>query len=126
MKINHLDVLGYYYIFEDDSKTMNFDLDDNSLGKVIDIFDHIGKILNIDLYHYSYDDNKGIAYLKIKVSDEACFRKEKDKTTNTIPNEKTKYNCRVFLQIRSAYYNNKDMLENEDYYPHVFLQLFCQ
>ena len=123
LKINHLDVLGYYNIFEGDSKIMNFKLDDNSLEKVIDIFDHIGKILNINLYHYSYDDNKGIAYLKTKVSDEACFRKEIDKTNNTIPNEKTKYNCRVSLQIQSVYYNNKDILENEDYYPQVFLRI---
>ena len=100
---------------------MNFKLDDNSLVKIIDIFDYIEKILNIDLYHYSYDDNNGITYFKTKVSDETCFRKDKDKTTNTIPNEKTKYNCRAFLQIQSVYYNiNKDILEY--YYPQVFLQ----
>ena len=39
---------------------MNFKLDDNSLGKIIDMSDHIGKILNIDLYHYSYDGNNRI------------------------------------------------------------------
>ena len=45
-----------------------------------------------------------------------------DKTTNTIPNEKTKYYCAVLLQVQSVYYNNKDMLEDEDYYPQIFLQ----
>ena len=70
---------------------------------------------------YSYDNNV-ITYFKTKVSDETCFRKEKDKTTNIIPNETTKYNCRVLLQIQSLYYDNKDMLENEDYYPQIFLQ----
>ena len=116
MKITLLDVLGYYNIFEGDSKTMNFKLDDNSLEKIIDIFDHIGKMLNIDLYYYSYDDNNGITYFKTKVSDE---------TTNTIPNEKTKYNCSVLLQIQSVYCNNKDMLEDEDYYPQTFLH-YCR
>ena len=126
LKITLLDVLGCYNIFEGNSKAMNFKLDDNSLGKITDIFDNIGKILNIDLYHYSYDENNGITYLKTKVSDEKCFRTDKDKATNTISNEKTKYNCisiRVLLQIQSVYYkNNKDLLDNEDYHPQAFLQ----
>ena len=50
------------------------------------------------------------------------LEKNKDKTSNTIPNERTKYNCRVLLQIQSVYYNNKDTLENEDYYSQVFLE----
>ena len=85
---------------------MNFKLDDNLLEKIIDICDHIGKILNIDLDDYLYKDSKSNKYLKTKVSDETCFRKDKDKTVNKIPNEKTKYNCRVLLQIQSVYYNN--------------------
>ena len=66
-----------------------------------------------------YEDKKGDTYLKTKVSYEACFRKDKDKTTNTISNEKAKYNCRVLLQIQSVYYNNN---EDESYYLQVFLQ----
>ena len=100
LKIALLDVPGYYNIFEGDSKKVNFKLDDNSLRKLIDIF---------DLYHYSYDDNNSITYFKTKVSDEICFRKDKDKTTNTILNKKTKYNCRVLLQILSVYYNNNEI-----------------
>ena len=103
LKITLLDVYGYYNIFKGDSKTMNFNLDDDSLKKVSDIFDHIRKILNIGLDNYSYEDNKGIRYLKTKLSDETCFRKGKDKTTNTIRNIKTKYNCRVLLQIQCVY-----------------------
>ena len=58
---------------------MNFKLDDDdSLEKITNIFDHIGKILNIDLDHYFHDDNNGITYLKTKVSDETCFRKDKE------------------------------------------------
>ena len=46
---------------------MNFKFDNNSLGNIIDIFHHIGKILNIDLDHYFYDDSRGGTYLKTKV-----------------------------------------------------------
>ena len=104
---------------------MNFRSDDDSLGKIIYIFDHIGEILNIDLYHYSYDDNNGITHFKRKVSDDTGFRKNKNKTTNTILSEMTNYNCRVLLQIKSVYYhNNKVILEDIDYYPQGFLQQF--
>ena len=119
LKITLIDVLGYYNIFKGDNKSMNFKLDENSLEKIIDTFDHIGKMLNIDLDNYLYEDSKGDTYLKTVVSDETCFRKDKDKTVNTIPNEKTKYNCRVLLQIQSVYYSNK---EDENYYPQVFLK----
>ena len=122
LKIAFSDVPGYYNIFNDDSKTMNFKLDDDSLGKIIDIFDHIGEILKIDLYHYSYDGNNGITYVKPKVSDDTDFRKNMDKTTNTIPNERTGHNCRAILQIQSVYYNNKEINEDIDYYPQMFLQ----
>ena len=97
---------------------MNFKLDDNSLEKIIDIFYYIGKILNIDLDNYMYKEKKGDTYFKTKVSDETCFRKDKDKTTNIIPNEKTKYNYGVLLQISVYYKNNED----ENYYPQVLLQ----
>ena len=119
LKTALLDVNSYYNIFKGNSKTMNFNLDDNSLEKIIDIFVHIGKILNIALDNYMYEDKKGITYLKTKVSDETCFRKDKNKTTNTVPNKKTKYNCRVLLQIQSVYYDNN---EDENYYPQIFLQ----
>ena len=95
---------------------MNLRPDDDSLGKIIYIFDHIGEILNIDLCHYSYVGNNGITYFKTK---------NKDKTTNAIPNERTRYNCRVLLQIQSVYYNNnKVIFEDIDYYPQGFLQQF--
>ena len=70
-----------------------------------------------------YDDNNSITYFKTKVSDKTCFRKDKYKKIDTVPNEKTEYNCRVLLQIQSVYYNNnKDILEDADYYPQVYLQ----
>ena len=119
LKITLSDVHSYYNIFEGGSKTKNFKLDDNSLENIIEIFDNIGKILNIDLDNYMYEDKKGDTYFKTKVSNEACSRKDKDETVNTIQDEKTKYNCRVLLQIQSVYYNN---YEDENYYPQVFLQ----
>ena len=50
------------------------------------------------------------------------LKKNKDTTTNTILNGKTKYNCRVLLHIQSVYYKNKDIIEDIAYYPQVFLQ----
>ena len=76
LKIPLLDVPGSYNIFNDDGKTMNFMLDVDSLTKIIDIFEHIGKILNIDLYHYLYDNNNGFTYFETKVSDDTGFKKK--------------------------------------------------
>ena len=103
---------------------MNFKLDDDTVVKFIDIFEHIGEILNTDIYHYLNDGNNDITYFKTKVFDESCFRKDKDKTTKSIPNEKTKYNCRVLLQMKSVYYNNnKDVLEDADYILKYFYNI---
>ena len=70
LKITLLDVPGYYNLFNDDGKTINFKSDNNSFEKNIDIFDHIGEILKIDLDHYFYEDMRGEVYFKAKVSDE--------------------------------------------------------
>ena len=121
-KITLLDVPGFYNIYNDNGKTMNFKLDDDSLKKIIDILEHIGEKLNIDLDNYLYEDMSGRTYFKTKVSDNTCFRKNNDNTTNIIRNEGTKCNCRILLQIQSVYYNNKDKIEDIDYYPQVLLQ----
>ena len=69
---------------------------------------------------YIYESKDG-EYLKTIVSDETCNIKNKDNKTNIIPNENTKYTCRVLLQIQSVYYSMKD---NDDikYYPQVLLE----
>ena len=109
LKITLLDVLGYYNIFEAGSKTMNSKLDNNSLEKTIDIFDRIGKILNIDLDHYLYDDDNGITYLKTKISDETCFRKDMKRLMKIIKiKQQIKFQMKrliiiVLLQIQSIY-----------------------
>ena len=51
-------------------------------------------------------------------SDETSFRK--DNKPNIIPNENTKYKCRVLLQIQSVYYNMKD--KDIKYYPRVLIE----
>ena len=97
LKIILKDVVGYYNDYKDDGKTMNFKLDDGSLNKMYDIFGHIEEKLKIDLSDFTYE-SKGEEYLKIRVSNETCFRKNKD---NIIPNEKTKRDCRGLSQIQS-------------------------
>ena len=116
------DVPGFYNDFKDNGKTMNLKFDDKSTGNIIDIFEHIGKKLKIDFDNYLHEDNRGDTYLRTKVLGETCFRKNKDKTTNTIKNERTKYNCRVLLQTQSVYYSNKDVIEDTKYYPQVLLE----
>ena len=117
-------MVGYYSDYKDNSKydakysakRMNFKLDDNLLDKIYDIFEHIEKKLKIDLNNFTYE-YKGEEYLKTIVYDETCFRKNKDNKTNIIPNENTKYKCRVLLQIQSVYYSMKDkgILSDDNY-----------
>ena len=59
------------------------------------------------------------------MSDETCFRKDKNNKINTIPNENTKYNCRVLLQIQSVSYSmkDKDILSDDiKSYPQVLIE----
>ena len=96
-------------------------LDDNSLDKIYDIFEHIEEKLGIDLNNFTYEC-KGEEYLKTIASDEKCFIK--NNKPNTIPNENTKYNCRVLLQIQSFYYSMKDDNDDVVYYPQVLLEKY--
>ena len=118
-------MVGYYNDYKDNSKydakysakRMNFRLNDDSLDKVYNIFEDIEEKLGIDLNDFVYE-SRGEEYLKTTVSDETCFRKNKNNKTNIIPKENTKYNCRVLLQIQSVYYS---MTDNDDirYYLQV-------
>ena len=130
LKIILKDVIGCYNDYKDNASgnARNFKLDDDSLEKIYDIFEYIERELKIDLNSFSYE-SKGEEYLKTKVSDKTCFKKDKDNKTNTIPNENTKYNYRVLLQMQSVYYSMKDKDrdilsdDNDDivYYPQVLL-----
>ena len=102
LKIILKDAVGYYNDCKDNSKydviysakRMNFRLDDNSIDKICDIFEHIEEKLGIDLKSCFYEEKRGEKYLKtIVVSDETCFRRNRDNKTNIILNENTKSNC---------------------------------
>ena len=43
------DVVGYYNDYKDNKKTMNFKVDDDSLDKIIDIFEYLEEKFKIDL-----------------------------------------------------------------------------
>ena len=75
LKVILRNVIGYYNDYKDNGKTMNFKLDDDSLDKIIDIFEHIEEKLKIDVNNFIYE-SKGEEYFKTKVSDETCFRKD--------------------------------------------------
>ena len=122
LKIILLNVTGRYYTFNDDSKTMNFILNDDSLEKIIEIFENIEAKLGLDINDYTYDSDYA-TYFKTKASNKTCFRQSSDKTHNILPREKTGYNCRILLQIESVFFNNKNK-DDIDYYAQVFLQEF--
>ena len=135
LKIILLDVVGYYNDYKDNSKydakysakKMNFKLDDDSLDKIYDIFEYIERKLETDLNNFTYE-SEGQEYLKTIVSNETCFIRDKGNKTNTIPDENTKYNCRVLFQIQSVYYSmeDKNILSgnNDDIrcYPQVLIE----
>ena len=95
-------MVSYYNDYKDNSKydakysakRANFTLDD-LFDKIYDIFGYTEEKLGVDLNHFTYE-SKDEEYLKTIVSDETCFKK--NNKTNTIPNENTKYKCRVLLQ----------------------------
>ena len=96
VKIILKDVVGYYNDYKDNgkydvkhgAKRMNFKFNVNSLDEIYDVFEHIEEKLGTDLNNFTFE-TKGEEYLKTIVSDETCFRKDKDQETNTIPTEKT-------------------------------------
>ena len=100
LKIILKDVVGYYNDYKNNSKydlkysakRMNFRLDDNSIEKICNIFEHIEERLGIDLKSRFYEGKRGDEYFKTVVSDYICFRKSKDGRINIIPNENTNYN----------------------------------
>ena len=119
LKIIFKDVVGYYNVLKimmlkTTLKKMNFNLDDVSQDKMYDIFEHIEEKLGIGLSDFIYE-SKGEEYLKTNVSNDICFK------DNAIPNENTKYNCRVLLRTQSVFYSMKDK-DNVKYYPQIYLE----
>ena len=78
------DVVGYYDVYNDDDKRMNFKINndehsDKSYQKLENIFEHIEEKLGIALNDFMFE-KMGVSYFKLKVNDETCF-KEKIKPT---------------------------------------------
>ena len=76
---------------------MNFKLDDDTIDQIIGIFACIKKKLKIDLDNYWYEDKSDEEYLKIIVSNETCFRRDKDK-------ELIKFQMKILSIIVEYYY----------------------
>ena len=66
LKVILRNAVGYYNDYKDNGKTMNFKFDDNSLDKIIDLFEQIEERLKIDLSNFTYE-SKGEEYLKTKM-----------------------------------------------------------
>ena len=103
------DVVGKHSVYRDKdnsngAKGMGFKLDDDSLTKAYNIFEHIGEKKDISLSDFTYE-SKGDEYLKTKANDETSFREEylKTKVNDVIPKENTKYACRALLQIHTIF-----------------------
>ena len=79
---------------------MNFRVDD-SIDKVYNIFVHIEEKLGVALNDFTYK-SRNEEYLKTIVSNEICFKHDKDNEINKDLNEKTKYTCRAVLQIQTV------------------------
>ena len=86
-------------------KTIDFKLDDDSLFKACDIFEHIAEKKDIAFNGITYE-SKGKEYIKTKVNDETCFRV--DSKSIATPKENIKYTCIALLQIQSSFFNMKD------------------
>ena len=63
---------------------MNFILDDNSLGKIYEIFESTEAELGLEINDYIYDNSNGQRF-KTKVTDKTCFRRNNDIEENSLP-----------------------------------------
>ena len=111
LRIIMKDVVGYYDVYNNDDKRMNFKINDELSDKIYqslsNIFEHIEKKLNIALNGFAFE-KKGENYFKIKVTDGTCFKENikptliskeskvspKESDANFIPKENVMYTCR--------------------------------
>ena len=122
------DFIGYYNVCENTDakysiKEINFKLcgeDYDLLCKIDSIFEHIEEKSRIDLENHFYADNRGAEYLKTILSNEAIFKDD------IIPNENTKYDCRVILRIQSVYHRTKHELKNLFATDNEFIDLLLE
>ena len=89
--------------------------------KIFDIFKNIEAELGLENNHLTYDNGNG-QHFKTKVTDKNCFRRNNDIEENSLPWQKTDYNCRILVKIESVYFNDKNYNGGITYYPQVFLE----
>ena len=121
LKIFLLDVTGRYPSFDDGGKTMNFNLHNDLLEEFCDVFSNIEDKLGFEINDFIYDNRREPRF-KTKVTDNTCFRKNKDIEENNIPWYKTDYNCKIIIKIESVFFNNKDNKNDILFIPQVFLE----
>ena len=105
LRVTLKDVVGYYSVYND-SKKMNFSVND----KLINILEHIEEKLEITLADFTFE-RKGGEHTKATVSDETSFKEDIKPTLilkegkviskegKVIPKEDVMYACRALLQI---------------------------
>ena len=139
LRITLKDVVGYYDVYNNDDKRMNFKINDELSEKIYprltNIFEHIEKKLNMTLNDFTFE-KKGESYFKIKVTDKICFKENikptlilkegkvtpKENDTNFIPKEIDMYTCRASLQVQSVFFKIKDKKDDISSYPQLLLQ----
>ena len=114
LRVTSKDVVGYYSVYND-SKKMNFSVND----KLINILEHIEEKLEITLADFTLE-RKGGEHIKATVSDETSFKEDIKPTSilkegkviskegKVIPKEDVMYPCRALLQIQSIFFNMED------------------
>ena len=134
LRITLKDVVGYYDVYNNDDKRMNFKINDELSDKIYqrlaNIFEHIEEKLNITLNDFTFE-KKGERYFKIKVTGETCFKENikptlilkegkvtsKESEANFAPKENVMHIRRTLLQIQSVFFKIKDKKDDISYYP---------
>ena len=83
-----LNITGCYCSFSDDSKTMNFILNDALLEKLCETFSDIDVKLGFKIIDFTSDNGNGQRF-KTKVTDKTCIRRSNDIEENNLPWQKT-------------------------------------
>ena len=106
LRVTLKDVVGYYSVY-DDSKKMNFSINNESYDRLINILEYIEEKLEIYFADFTFE-RKGEEYFKATVSDVTSFKEDITPTLilkegKIIPEEDVMYTCRALLQIQSIF-----------------------
>ena len=72
LRVIFKNVAGYYNVYNE-SKKMNFSVNNEPYDKLIGILDHIHEKLEITFSDFAFEQ-KGEEYFSVKVSNETCFK----------------------------------------------------